>query len=202
MSLDGNSSTRWDTGGANKAIGDWFSVNMTKPQTFNKILLDQAGSANDYPRGYNLYLSDDGINWGNPVVSGKGSAGMTVITLPETRTAQYIKIALAGNNDLGTSPYWSIHEFYIASQESGKIEIPTSLEQVDIPEKQIFYTSGRLYVMGLSDNAQINIYSISGQLVKSVKNNESELSLSLPAGVYVVLAKNGNSLYRQKIVVR
>ena len=206
--VDDNPSTRWDTGGQNKAVGDWFAVNMIEPQVFNKILFDQATSTNDYPRGYNLYLSDDGVDWGEPVVTGKGSASMTIVTLPEAQTAQYVKLALAGTEGLGTSPYWSIHEFYIALQESGTIEYPgpsspgTPLEQQKMSKEQIYYAGGRLFVTGLSDNAQIMIYSISGQLVKSIRNNESELSLPLPSGIYVVVGKSENGLCRQKIVVK
>lgn len=199
-SLDGESSTRWESG-PNKQVGDWFSVNMIKPQTFNKILLDQASSAGDYPRGYNTYLSDDGVNWGNPVVAGSGSSGMTVITLPETRTAQYVKIELTKPD----GPYWSIHEFYIVLQETNTIEYPTSISirnPLETLNAKIYYTDGRLFVSEHLQNARINIYSISGQLMKSVKNDGYALSVSLPSGVYIVVAKRENDLYRQKILVK
>ncbi|MDR0431073.1 MAG: discoidin domain-containing protein [Tannerellaceae bacterium] len=199
--LDEQSSSRWDTG-ADKVLGDWFSVNMIKPQTFNKVLLDQGSSSGDYPRGYELYLSDNGTDWGEAVVAGAGSSGMTVITLPETETAQYVKIVLtagAGN------PYWSIHEFYIVRMESGTIDYPSGLiDEVKNAERevQIYYADGRLFTSGLPAKVQISIYSISGQLMKYVRNDTSDLSLSLFPGIYFVIAQSDRYLYRRKIIVK
>jgi hypothetical protein len=194
--LDGIASTRWASG-ANKEVGDWFSVNMIKPQTFNKILLDQASSAGDYPRAYEVYLSDNGRNWGEVVARGTGIAGMTVITLPEPKTSQYVRIALTN----AEGPYWSIHEYYIALMESGTIDYPALLEKVKIPETQIYYAGGRLFATGLSDNTQINIYTAFGQLIKSVKNNTAGTSLALPSGIYVVVAEDAGILCSQKLLV-
>jgi hypothetical protein len=196
--LDGNVSTRWASG-ANKEIGDWFSVNMLKPQTFNKILLDQASSAGDYPRGYEVYLSDNGRNWGEVVVEGAGISGMTVITLPEPRTAQYVRIVLTAG---AGGSYWSIHEYYIALMESGTIDYPSLLEKVKIPETQIYYAGGRLFAAGLSDNTPINIYTAFGQLIKSVKNNAAGTSLALPSEIYIVVAEDAGILCSQKLLVK
>ncbi|MNC39654.1 Exoglucanase B precursor [compost metagenome] len=104
--LDGNASTRWDTV-TNQVYGQYFQIDMQESLTFNKLVLDAAGSANDYPRGYSVYVSADGADWGQPVASGSGSA-VTAITFP-AQTARYIRVVQTG----AVSRYWSIHEVYV-----------------------------------------------------------------------------------------
>jgi hypothetical protein len=106
--IDGNIATRWSTGGA-QSLGQWFQVDMGSAQTFFQIILDQENSTSDYPRGYQVNVSSDGINWGSPVATGSGSSGAaTIITFP-TQTARYIRVTQTGST---TGNYWSIYEFY------------------------------------------------------------------------------------------
>jgi fibronectin type 3 domain-containing protein len=105
--IDGNITTRWATGGPQVA-GQWFQVNMGAQRTFSKITLDQGTSTNDYPRGYQVNVSSDGTNWGDPVATGGGSSPVTIITFPD-RTARYIRITQTGS----ASNYWSIHELNV-----------------------------------------------------------------------------------------
>ncbi len=104
--LDGNLTTRWSTG-ASQANGQWFEVDMGVANTFNKLVLNCVNSANDYPRGYQVYVSNDGVNWGSFVASGTGSSGTTTITFP-AQAARYIRIIQTGSVS-GT--FWSIDEF-------------------------------------------------------------------------------------------
>lgn len=106
--LDGNLSTRWSTGGS-QTPGQWFQVDLGSPSTFNKIVLNAANSANDYPRGYQVFVSNDGINWGSAIATGTGTSGITTITF-STQAARYIRIIQTGSAN-GT--YWSIHEFNV-----------------------------------------------------------------------------------------
>ncbi|RAV03632.1 discoidin domain-containing protein [Paenibacillus sp. YN15] len=104
--LDGNASTRWDTV-SNQVYGQYFQIDMQESLTFNKLVLDASGSAGDYPRGYSVYVSLDGAEWGQPVASGSGSA-VTAIVFPE-QTARYIRVVQTG----AVARYWSIHEAYV-----------------------------------------------------------------------------------------
>jgi hypothetical protein len=71
--------------------------------------LDQENSTGDYPLGYQVNVSSDGINWGSPVATGSGSSGAaTIITFP-TQTARYVRVTQTGST---TGTYWSIYEFY------------------------------------------------------------------------------------------
>ena len=104
--LDGDLSTRWSTG-ASQANGQWFQVDLGEANTFNKIVLNAANSANDYPRGYQVYVSTNGVNWGTATASGTGSSAITTITLA-AQAARYIRIVQTGS---APGTFWSIHEF-------------------------------------------------------------------------------------------
>jgi hypothetical protein len=106
--LDGNLATRWSTGGS-QAPGQWFQIDMGSVNVFSKIVLNYINSANDYPRGYQVTVSNDGINWSGPIASGVGSSSTTTINFA-TQAARYIRITQTGSTS-GT--YWSIDEFNV-----------------------------------------------------------------------------------------
>ncbi|MBV8886477.1 MAG: discoidin domain-containing protein, partial [Chroococcidiopsidaceae cyanobacterium CP_BM_RX_35] len=108
MAIDGNPNTRWSTG-THQTQGQYFHVDLSTTQSFSKLVLDASNSLNDYPRGYSVYVSNDGANWGNPIASGSGSSAVTTITFP-TQSARYIKIAQTGSDSYW---WWSIHELTV-----------------------------------------------------------------------------------------
>ncbi len=105
--IDGNISTRWSTG-VSQANGEWFMVDMGTVNTFYELILDAASSSGDYPRGYLVNVSCDGVNWGSPVATGSGFLDVDDcrITL---QAARYIRVTQTGS----TSGWWSIHEFNV-----------------------------------------------------------------------------------------
>jgi hypothetical protein len=106
--LDGNLATRWSTG-TSQVNGQWFQVDMGSVNVFNKIVLNAVNSANDYPRGYQVTISKDGINWSGLAVSGSESSGITTMTFA-TQTARYIRITQTGS---APGTFWSIDEFNV-----------------------------------------------------------------------------------------
>jgi len=82
---------------------------MGSTNTIYRLVLDAASSSSDYPRGYQVNLSNDGTTWGNPVATGAGSSAVTTITFP-TNTARYVRVTQTGS--VG-GLWWSIHEFNI-----------------------------------------------------------------------------------------
>lgn len=107
--IDGSITTRWSTG-TNQTNGQWFRVDMVSPQIFNRIVLDGGTSANDFPRGYEVHVSNDAVNWGSPVATGVGSSGVNTITFA-TQTARYIRVTQTGS--VTTTTWWSMHEFNV-----------------------------------------------------------------------------------------
>lgn len=95
--------TRWDTGEF-QTPGQFFQIDLGRTERLEKLVLDSGESSTDYPRGYEVYLSADGQNWGQPVAQGKGSA-VTTVSFPQ-QECRYIKIVQTGT----IRNFWSIHE--------------------------------------------------------------------------------------------
>ncbi len=109
LAIDGKIGTRWSTDGSMKP-GDWFVVDLGMEATVAGLTLDTKNSANDYPRGYEIYVSFDGGNWGDPIVKGKGTNPITKIRFPKPVNTRCIKIIQTGSSD---SWNWSIHEMSV-----------------------------------------------------------------------------------------
>jgi hypothetical protein len=102
---DPNRTTRWTSGTPQgNPSGVYFEVNMGSPQTFTQVKLDAADNNGDYPRGYQVYVSNDGATWTSAAM-GTGASQTIVIpvTFP-TQTAQYVKIVQTGS----ACSWWSI----------------------------------------------------------------------------------------------
>jgi len=86
-----------DYWGSNKAQepGQWFQVDMASKQTFSRMLIDTRGRFADYPRGYEIRVSNDGISWGKPIAEGKNDQSVLRLTFP-VQTARYIRIVQTG----------------------------------------------------------------------------------------------------------
>ena len=129
--LDGNLTTRWSTGGA-QVNGQWFQVDMGTANVFNELILNAVNSAGDYPRGYQVTVSSDGINWSSPVATGTGSPSITTITFA-SQVARYVRVTQTGSTS-GT--FWSIDEFNIMGTASlaptGLVATSTSGTQISL----------------------------------------------------------------------
>jgi F5/8 type C domain len=107
--IDGKNNTRWSTGWSQRP-GQFFQIDMLQTQRFNKIVLATMGSPNDYPRSYNVFVSNDGAKWGeSPIATGQGNGPITTIAFA-TRDARYIRIEQTGNDKFY---WWSIHELAV-----------------------------------------------------------------------------------------
>jgi len=111
--LDGSMTTRWSTG-ATMTNGQYFVVDMQSAQSFNRVVMDSTNAANDYARGYQVFVSNDGTNWGSAVATGTGSAAVITVDFA-ARSARYIKVVQTGTS----SSWWSINEFNVYSNGGG-----------------------------------------------------------------------------------
>jgi len=114
--IDGNASSRWSTNQTQRN-GQVFTVNFNAARSFDRVVLNQAGSPNDYPRGYNVEVSNNGQNW-TSVASGTPTQTQTpelVIDFAQ-QTANYMRIRQTGSNG---SFWWSIHEINIFDADAG-----------------------------------------------------------------------------------
>lgn len=107
--IDRNDQTRWTTGPSR--AGMWFSVDLGEKSPISEIIMDTTRSAKDTPNGCEVYVSDDGKNWGSPVARADGSSEKTT-TIKMLTSGRYIKIVTTNSRDIF---HWSIHELYIKS---------------------------------------------------------------------------------------
>lgn len=110
--MDGNLGSRWDTARPMKP-GDWFVLDLGSESVVTSLTLDTRNSSNDYPRGYEVYVSFDGGSWGQPVITGKGTKPVTEIAFDRPVRTRFIRIVQTGSSD---SWHWSIHELTVGLQ--------------------------------------------------------------------------------------
>jgi F5/8 type C domain len=108
FAVDHDIKSRYDTS-ASQTPGMWFQVELPEAEIICSLVLDAGSSLNDYPRGYQVQLSNDGTNWSQPVASGKGTSALTDITFAPAKT-KFIRTTQTGSVD---GLWWSIHELHI-----------------------------------------------------------------------------------------
>lgn len=108
--IDGDRRTRWDTG-KHQASGETYQIDLGSAHSIETINLDYTLSPYDYPRGYEVYVSDDARAW-RLITSGTGQKETTKIPFAPVRT-RYVKIVQTSSG----GNYWSIQELQIYSRE-------------------------------------------------------------------------------------
>ncbi|WP_407916803.1 discoidin domain-containing protein, partial [Kitasatospora sp. NE20-6] len=103
--LDGVAGTRWSSG-APMVSGQSITVDTGAVRSLARISMDSGGSANDYARGYQVFLSSDGVSWGSAVASGSGSGALVTVDFP-AQSARYVKVVQTGT----ATSWWSVTEF-------------------------------------------------------------------------------------------
>ena len=66
-----------------------------------------------------MFVSNDGVNWGSPLVSGAGSSQAISVTFAN-QTARYIRVIQTG----GASQWWSLHEFNVLATAATPAQSP------------------------------------------------------------------------------
>jgi len=110
--IDGNPDTRWDTG-AKQEKGQWFQLDLGWECEVRKIVLDTTKSASDYPRGYEVFVSNSTESWGDPVAKGEGKGPVTEIDC-RAKKGRYIRIVQTGSTG---NEFWSIHEMKVETAD-------------------------------------------------------------------------------------
>ena len=105
--IDDDHWTVWRDTTQTQHPGQWFQVDMRQPRTFDTIVLDNTWALWDTPAKVSVTVSDDDINWGQPVAAGAGTLGITRISFP-TQTARFIRVTQTGTD---AKYHWSINEF-------------------------------------------------------------------------------------------
>jgi glucosylceramidase len=99
--VDDDASTRWSSGTA-QTPGQYLQIDLGRPQTFRRVVLDTGASTGDYARSWSLEASNDGGRW-RTLASGTGTGQLTTIDVPRTR-ARYLRVVSTGSAD----SWWSV----------------------------------------------------------------------------------------------
>jgi hypothetical protein len=113
--VDGLAPTRWSTGAA-QAAGQYFQIDFGGFVTVSQVVFDDSfgTSKGDYPRGYDVLASYDGVTFSKKLlsVSGIDDAGAIVTGAFTPHAARYLRIQLTWSS----GSWWSIHELTVGCQ--------------------------------------------------------------------------------------
>jgi hypothetical protein len=185
--VDTDPSTRWTSGAyMNKSENMWVVVDLGRQQKIRTVTVDTTPSPGDYPRKYELYVSDSPTEFGKPVASGAGSK-MTAITCEAT--GRYVKIVQCGKE----GPFWSIHELKIndlPDQRVDGVRIAPSSYTV-----KANVNGGD--IAALSDGNSSTGWTMSRQ--KKGQHIIVDLKTSRPVSTIILARKNTNDAYPAKL---
>lgn len=188
--LDRDSWTGWRSIGQTQTPGQWFRVDMKQPQTFYKIVLDNAWAVFEYPQSYAVYASNDTANWGTAIATGSGQFRMTAIVFPQ-KTARYLKITQTGTRNV----CWSIFELDVFTK-SGVSAIAAGPHPALAPllrnSESIIPIAGTRLVLPDRINGtafDVTFFDLAGKFVRQAVVHKPGLDLSrdlrLAEGVYL-----------------
>ena len=117
LAIDGNAQTAWSTG-APQRPGAWFQLDLGEKQYVERLRLNNTSNP-QYPRGYIILTSLDGVTWHE--VARKASNWRTVDVAIGPRWARHIRI-----EQTGLSPWhpWTIAEVTLVTLPAPEISAP------------------------------------------------------------------------------
>jgi hypothetical protein len=96
--------TRWATGQV-QAAGQLFTIDMQQTRRFNRIVIEAGPNQSDYPRGFEILTSNDGVNWVTVITGAQANATNDIDFVRQN--ARYLRIRQTGS---AASNGWSIAE--------------------------------------------------------------------------------------------
>jgi len=96
--VDDDASTRWTTGAAQQP-GQTLQVDLGGAAAARRLVLDTGPDTSDYPRGYAVSTSADGVTWSTPV-TGSGAGQLSTVGLAGD-AVRYLRIT-----QTATAPQW------------------------------------------------------------------------------------------------
>ena len=114
QACDGDPTTRWDTG-AKQEAGQWFQIDFGKPWALTQFTAETNASPGDWPRGWELTTSDDGMTWSKPIAKGENQKAPVIdLKLPANTVARYLRLTQTTNGK--SNGFWSIHELALCGE--------------------------------------------------------------------------------------
>jgi len=99
--VDDDASTRWSTGSA-QTPGQYLQIDLGHTQRATRLVLDTGAGTGDYPRGYTVTSSRDGVHF-STVTSGVGTGQLTTVTLSGA-PVRYLRVT----SNASSGSWWSV----------------------------------------------------------------------------------------------
>lgn len=137
--IDDDPASRWDTG-AFQTPGQWLTIELPEAVQAMSLELNTRGSDQDFPRGYLVEVSGDGISWGESVATGYGQGPLTSIELNSNALVRFIRITQTGSS---ADKFWSIHDLQLKAIPAGAAppvslaELLAKLSPMDLAEQAL-----------------------------------------------------------------
>jgi glucosylceramidase len=100
--VDGDASTRYSTG-VGQAPGQYLQVDFGRAINARRVVFDTGVSTGDYPRGYTVTTSTDGVSWSTAVAAGTGAGQLTTVDLSGA-PVRYVRLTLTASS----GNWWSV----------------------------------------------------------------------------------------------
>jgi hypothetical protein len=111
--IDGNPATRWSTG-TGQLPGEYYRIDFGGYVLLREVVLDNAGSPGDHPRGYLVESSNDGVDFSDVIAGGAlvDSAPPLVVVDFAAQAVRFLRIELLTSS----GSWWSVHELHTICQ--------------------------------------------------------------------------------------
>jgi glucosylceramidase len=105
--IDDDATTRWTTG-IGQRPGQHLSLDLGRAYAVRRVVLDSGTDVADFPVGFRLSTSADGVRWSRPVASGRGQGQLTVIDLPAVHS-RYLRVEQTST----AAQWWSVADLRV-----------------------------------------------------------------------------------------
>ncbi|NOR88315.1 MAG: T9SS type A sorting domain-containing protein, partial [Bacteroidales bacterium] len=209
MSFDEDPSTiwhtRWSTG--SDPYPHEIQVDMSSSyHVYEFIYLPRQNGSNGRIKDYELYISEDSLNWGMPVFTGEfiNSAAPQSITFNDPPYGQYFRLLTL--SEVNGNEWTSAAEFSIVGCVDPNGSSESLNPYVDLKAFPVPSNGNVNIALPAADKLHYSLLSSHGQLIKqgSIENPSSSFSLDLSSygsGIYILRMRSDSGVvYRVKLV--
>jgi glucosylceramidase len=74
---------------------------LPRSTNVRRVVLDTGAAVGDFPRGWALYASRDGVHWGSAVAQGEGTGQLTPIDVRRRGSVRHLRVVLTRSAPAG-----------------------------------------------------------------------------------------------------
>ncbi|MEI6315160.1 MAG: discoidin domain-containing protein, partial [Syntrophus sp. (in: bacteria)] len=208
MSFDNNPSTIWHTAwsSGNAPYPHEIQIALGRPYRISKFTyLTRQDSENGRIKAYQLYISSDSLNWGDPVKTGQfeNTSAPQTISFDTAIMGRFFR--LVALSEVNGNPWASAAEFTM----TGCVDYPTGTANSEIPGGPVAFpvpTSGIVNVtLPLGNSFRYKILTSAGSLIGegNISNGPDSYPFDLGSraeGIYLIILTDEKGVtYRVKV---